>query len=73
MGVAFRMVCPFIDHNLKGCGEVLTLDNVQAAMSLCSDNFVVCPLFRAKYAQQNLSITEKLRRQTTRLLFGARD
>lgn len=61
------MVCPFIDKELKGCGDVLNLQHIDQAMALCADNFTECENFLRNYRKINFSFRDILRRGKTRL------
>ena len=56
------MVCPFIDQNLRGCGDILRLGNVEEAMELCADNFVGCQLFHRNYGKAQSTLLDVLRK-----------
>lgn len=62
------MVCPFINQNLRGCSEILQLDNVEEAMERCADNFVSCPLFQKNYAKLDTRKLAGVLRKTTNVL-----
>lgn len=62
------MVCPFIDKELKGCAEVLNVNNVDLAMELCADNFVECEVFNRHYRKlTTFTLGQRILRKTTAL------
>lgn len=56
------MACPFMELDRHQCKRMLTLDNLEKALSICANDYVNCPVYLDSFKRDNSRALQCIRR-----------